>query len=240
MFALIFRIIEKSIAKRGLLPTLVYAARWPLIVYGERQSLLERNAIQSQFDEKYGTDTAGIIALSSFSVENPVWVHGVRYAPTSQQGFGRSLSMLKLDSERYNEFVFVDIGSGKGATLLYASDLGFRAAYGVELVEELHDIAARNISLYPPARDVGRSICASATDFKMPEPPLVVFANFPFSSKELMNDVVQNIATSGVGPKYLVADNFPYDPATLPGARLRLIGSARASTGNYNYAFEVL
>lgn len=237
---LIVRMIEKSIAKRGLLPTLVYAVRWPLVVYGERQSLLKRNTIQSQFDERHGTDTAGIIPLSSFSVQNPVWVHGVRYAPTSQEGFERSLSMLKFGRERYKEFAFVDVGSGKGATLLYASDLGFKAVYGVELVKELHDIAARNISLYPTARAVGRSICASATDFRMPEPPLVVFANYPFSSKELMEDVVRNISASGEGRKYLVADNFPYDPAALPSGRLRLIESLQTSTGNHNYAFEVL
>ncbi|WP_426424866.1 hypothetical protein [Bradyrhizobium genosp. A] len=240
MIVLMIRMIEKSIATRGLLPTLVYAVRWPLVVYGERQRLLERNALQAQFDERHGTDTAGVIPLSTFSIQDPVWVHGVRYAPTSQEGFDRSLSMLELDSERYKEFAFVDIGSGKGATLLYASTLGFRTVYGVELVKELHEIAAKNISLYPPARKIGQSICASATDFKMPEPPLIVFANYPFSSEDLMDKVVRNIATSGGGPKYFVADNFPYDPAKLPGAQLRLIGRLRAETGNSNYAFEVL
>jgi hypothetical protein len=240
MVALMIRMIEKSIARRGLLSTIAYAARWPLIVYGERQRLLERNALQAQFDEKYGTDTAGVISLSTFSVEDPVWVHGVRYAPTSQEGFYRSLSMLGLDGERYKEFALVDVGSGKGAALLYASAFGFRAVYGVELIRELHEIAVKNMSLYPPAREIGQSICASAVDFRMPKPPLIVFANYPFSSEDLMDKVVQNIAASGSGPKYLVADNFPYDPAKLPSARLRLIGHLQAETGNSNYAFEVM
>jgi hypothetical protein len=231
--------IAKSLAKRGVLHTVFYAAQWPLIIYRERQSLLERNAIQSQFDGLHGTDTAGIIPLSSFVIEDPAWAHGVRYAPTSPRGFDESLSLLGLNSKSYNEFAFVDVGSGKGATLLYASDLGFKAVYGIELVKELHDIAAKNLELYPPARDIGKSVCANAANFEMPAPPLLAFANYPISSKELMAAVVQNIANSGEGPKYLVADNFPYDPATLPGARLRLIKSVRASTGNNNYAFEV-
>jgi SAM-dependent methyltransferase len=232
--------IAKSLAKRGVLNTVLYATQWPLIIYRERQSLLERNAIQSQFDRLHGTDTAGIIPLSSFVIEDPAWPHGVRYAPTSPQGFEASLSLLGLNSKSYNDFTFVDVGSGKGATLLYASHLGFKAVYGIELVKELHDIAARNLSLYLPDGDRGKSICANAANFQMPAPPLLVFANYPFSSKELMAAVVQNIANSGKGPKYLVADNFPYDPATLPCARLRLIRGVRASTGNNNYAFEVL
>lgn len=240
MITLMIRMIKKSIAMRGPLSTIVYAARWPLVAYGERQRLLKRNELQSQFDEQYGTDTAGIIPLSTFSIQDPVWVHGVRYAPTSQEGFHRSLSMLQLDRQRYKEFVLVDVGSGKGATLLYAAALGFKAVYGVELVKELHEISIKNMSVFPAAREIGQSICASAADFRMPEPPLIVFANYPFSSKDLMDQVVRNIAASGSGPKYLVADNFPYDPAKLPSARLRLIGSSRAETGNSNYAFEVL
>lgn len=240
MIALMIRMIRKSVAKRGVATTLIYAARWPLVVYAERQRLLARNALQVQFDEKHGTDTAGVIPLSTFFVQDPVWVHGVRYAPTSQEGFYRSLSALKLDGEMYGEFALVDIGSGKGATLLYASALGFRAVYGVELVRELHEIAVKNMSLYPPARLIAQSVRASASDFRMPDPPLIVFANYPFSSEELMDRVIRNIAESGPGPKYLLADNFPYDPAKLPSAKLRLIGRLRAETGNSNYAFEVL
>jgi hypothetical protein len=240
MLRRLYRMVVKSLAMRGALNTILYATRWPAIVYGERRSLLERNAIQSQFDRLHGTDTAGIIPLSSFFIEDPVWTHGVRYAPTSPKGFEDSLSLLGIGSKTYSEFTFVDVGSGKGATLLYAADLGFKAVCGIELVKELHHIAATNLSLYAPARDIGKSICTNAASSRMPVPPLLVFANYPISSKKLMDEVIQNIASSGDGPKYLVADNFPYDLATLPSGRLRLINSVRAKTGYYNYAFEVL
>jgi hypothetical protein len=239
MFRL-YRMIVKSLAVRGLMNTVLYAAKWPIIIHKERRSLRDRNAIQTQFDEKYGTDTAGIIPLSSFVIEDSMWTHGVRYAPTSPKGFKDSLSLLGLGCDSYKEFTFVDVGSGKGATLLYASDLGFKAVCGIELVKELHEIAAKNISLYPAARDIGTSVCTNAVSFQMPSPPLVVFANYPISSKELMDEVVRNIANSGNGPRYLVADNFPYSPAILPSSRLRLINSVEAKTGNRNYAFEVI
>ncbi len=223
---------------RGVLPTLVYAARWPLVVYDERRSLAERNAIQSKFDAQYGTDTGGVIPLSCFSIDNPNWVHGVRYAPTSPQQFRESLAMLNLDSNRHGEFTFVDVGSGKGATMLYAADLGFQAVIGIELVEELHKIAQKNISLYPAAKKIGQSVCTDALTYKMPSAPLVVFFNYPFSSQELMDGVIRNISESGAGEKYLLALNYPYDPATLPSGKLRLINSVK--THRHNYAFEVL
>ncbi len=65
-----------------------------------------------------------------------------------------------------------------------------------------------------------------------------MFFNYPFSSQELMDGVIRNISESGAGEKYLLALNYPYDPATLPSGKLRLINSVK--THRHNYAFEVL
>ncbi len=237
-----FRMLKKSLAMRGLTDTVLYAIRWPLVVYSEQRSLLARNAIQSKFDARYGTDTGGVIPLSRFTIDNPNWVHGVRYAPTSPESFETALALLNLRRDQLKDFTFVDIGAGKGATLLYAADLGFKAVIGVELVDALHKIALDNLSRYPPARGVGFSVCQDALQFAMPEPPLVVFLNYPFSSKELMDGVIVNISACGNGPKYLIALNFPYDLATLPSGKLRLLNSVNSSVRkeNSNYGFEVL
>ena len=234
-----YRMIQKSLAMRGVVKTISYAATWPLVVYKERRSLVERNAIQSDFDGRHGTDTGGFIPLSSFTIDNPNWVHGVRYAPTSPQGFGASLSLLDLSADRYPDFTFVDVGSGKGATLLYAGDLGFKAVVGIEFVEQLHQIALKNLGVYPSTRKIGRSVCADASLFEMPAPPLVVFLNYPFSSQDLMQAVIRNVSRCGRGPKYLIALNFPYDPAMLPDCKLRMI-KKRMGADRGNYAFEVL
>lgn len=237
-----FRMIRKSLAMRGVTGTILYAMRWPVVLFAEQRNLRSRNTIQSQFDARYGTDTGGVIPLSRFTIDNPNWVHGVRYAPTSPETFENSLALLNLNRDTLKDFTFVDIGAGKGATLLYAADLGFKAVVGVELVEELHKLAVQNISKYPSARNVGESVCTDAMRFEMPAPPLVVFFNYPFSSQELMDGVIGNISTCGTGPKFLIALNFPYDPATLPGAKLRLVNSVSSSVrkDNRNYGFEVL
>jgi hypothetical protein len=234
--------IKKSLAMRGVQDTVFYALGWPLLVYSQRRSLLARNAIQSKFDATYGTDTGGVIPLSQFKIDNPNWVHGVRYAPTSPETFENSLALLNLDRQQLKDFTFVDIGAGKGATLLYAADLGFKAVVGVELVEQLHQVALQNLSRYPSARNIGSSVCIDALRFEMPTPPLVVFFNYPFSSKELMDGVVRNISACGDGRKFVIALNFPYDPATLPSGKLRLVSSVPSTVEkeNHNYGFEVL
>jgi SAM-dependent methyltransferase len=233
------RMFQKSLATRGPIDTVLHAIRWPLIILRERASVQERDAIQSRFDEQHGTDTAGFIPLSAFSIDSPAWVHGVRYAPTSLERFNESLAAIGLTPEMVKDFSFVDVGSGKGATLLYAADLGFKAIFGVELVEELHRVASRNLELQG-VTDRAQSVCADATTFKMPPPPLVVFANYPFSSQEMMAKVVQNISDAGQGPKYLIADQFPYDVSALPGAPLRLINHRKDKNNRSNYLLQVL
>ena len=233
-----YRKIIKSIGMRGVKNTCVYAMQWPVIVLKERRSLRERNKIQFEFDRRYGTDTAGIIPLSAFAIDNPEWVHGVRYAPTSPQVFRDAIALLNLSAEEARKFSFVDVGSGKGAVLLYAADLQFKAIYGIELVHQLHVIASKNIELYPAARANTQSLCVDATTFRMPAPPLVVFLNYPFSSKELMERVIANISRSGPGPKFIVATNFPYDPSAGSQSKLRLI--KRVETHRANYAFEMI
>jgi hypothetical protein len=45
-------------------------------------------------------------------------------------------------------FTFIDIGSGKGRTLLMASDFPFRRIIGVEILPDLHRIAEENVRKY--------------------------------------------------------------------------------------------
>ena len=233
-----YRQLVKSVAMRGAWGTALHLMKFPFITLNERRQLADRVKVQSAFDEAHGLDTSGIIRLSSFQIDNPHWVHGVRYAPTSPQGFHAALALLGDIIGDYSKFTFVDVGSGKGPVLLYAADLNFKAVIGIEFVKELHDIAVANISRYPSARGRATSICADATTFEMPEAPVVVYFNYPFSSKDLMRSAIDNIAKSKSAPKYIVAVNYPYDPATVTQSSLRLISSV--TNHRTNYAFEVL
>src|ERR1051326_9070709 len=67
------------------------------------------------------------------------------YQPTEPALFHEMLDSLKVD---FSDFTFIDIGSGKGRTLLMASDYPFRKILGVELLPELHRVAQENIVKY--------------------------------------------------------------------------------------------
>jgi tRNA G46 methylase TrmB len=67
------------------------------------------------------------------------------YQPTEPALFREMMARLPIEFDR---FTFVDIGSGKGRTLLMASEYPFWKIVGVELIAELHDAAEENIRDY--------------------------------------------------------------------------------------------
>src|SRR5882672_6400507 len=84
------------------------------------------------------------------------------YQPTDATLFREMLDNLKID---FREFTFIDLGSGKGRTLLMASDCPFRRILGVELLPPLHTIAQNNIVDYKKDSQLCfelQSICADA------------------------------------------------------------------------------
>src|SRR5580704_1717125 len=57
----------------------------------------------------------------------------------------RTVEQARVD---LSEFTFLDLGSGKGRTLLMASDYPFRRIIGVELLPSLDEIARENLRQY--------------------------------------------------------------------------------------------
>lgn len=97
------------------------------------------------------------------------------YQPTDPTLFHELLSKLEID---FREFVFVDIGSGKGRVLMMAADYPFRRVIGVELLPALHGIAQENIRNYKSASQqcfAIEALCGAAREFRFPPEPLVVY-----------------------------------------------------------------
>jgi len=98
----------------------------------------------------------------------------------------------------FRDFVFLDLGSGKGRTLLMASDYPFRRITGVELLPALHKIAQENLARYKnPAQKCFAldSICADANDFPFPDDPLVIYMFNPLPESG-MRRVCSNLERS--------------------------------------------
>ena len=110
------------------------------------------------------------------------------YQPIEPEIFREIFGQLEIEYER---FTFVDIGSGKGRALLLAAEYPFRRIVGVELLPDLHEIAAGNV-----AHD-GRIelIRGDAAEFAFPLEPLVVYFFNPLPEMGL-REVVKNLGGS--------------------------------------------
>lgn len=106
------------------------------------------------------------------------------YQPTDPPAFHEMLGTLEqatgLD---FADLTFIDLGSGKGRTLLMASDYPFRRIVGVELLPALHSLAEQNLAQYKSDSQkcfALESICANAAEFNFPAGPLLVYLFNPF------------------------------------------------------------
>lgn len=120
---------------------------------------------------------------------------GSLYQPTDPQVFHEMLSALPIN---YGQFTFVDIGSGKGRTLLMASDYPFARVLGIELFPELHEIAQENIRNYKSENQRAFTIesqCIDARQFTFPPTPLVLYFFNPLPRSGL-TAVIANLERS--------------------------------------------
>lgn len=106
------------------------------------------------------------------------------YQPTDPPLFHDMIEDLKQHTNRdLAEFIFLDLGSGKGRTLLMASDCPFQRIVGVELLPSLHQIARENLQRFQSKSQkcfVVESVCGDATNFPLPQNPLVIYLFNPF------------------------------------------------------------
>lgn len=118
------------------------------------------------------------------------------YQPTDSAFFHEMIEALRAQPGfDFGDFLFIDLGSGKGRTLLMASDYPFRRIVGVELLPALNEIALDNLSRYKNASQkcfALESICADATEFPLPAEPTVLFLFNPFPESGLKR-VIANL-----------------------------------------------
>jgi len=120
---------------------------------------------------------------------------GHRYQPSEPAVFHESIRSLAIN---YSQFQFIDLGSGKGRTLLMASEYPFQRIVGVEAVPALHHVAVENIRKYRCATQKCydlQSLCGDARDFQFPPAPLVVFLFNPLPEAGL-RVAMTNLRTS--------------------------------------------
>ena len=160
---------------KRLVPEPLITATRPLRLYFDPQH---------RFDRKFGVETTGFIEPEDLGATEARPDETGGYEATPRAAFLRIIRSLRLEYERYT---FVDMGSGKGAVLLYAAEFPFKRIVGVEFSPELHRIAELNLKSYrgrAVCRSI-RSICMNAAVFPIPCEPSVLFFFNPFKGRTL-------------------------------------------------------
>ena len=127
------------------------------------------------------------------------------YQPTEAALFHEMIEAVRAHVRHdLEDFTFIDLGSGKGRTLLMASDYPFRRVVGVELLPALHQAALENLSKYKSESQkcfVLESICADATDFAFPEEPTLLYLFNPFPEAKLKHALANLERSLGAYPR---------------------------------------
>jgi SAM-dependent methyltransferase len=150
----------------------------------------------ADFDWDHRVDTTS----GSVTWRNRLWgIFHSPYQPTEAALFHEMLSSLREQTGcEFSDFIFLDLGSGKGRALLMASDYPFQRIVGVELLPELHLIAEQNLLKYNHENQkcfALQSICADAAEFDFPSDPIVLYLFNPLPEAGLRR-VIANLEQS--------------------------------------------
>jgi hypothetical protein len=173
--------IRKSLAQKGIAVTALRSVLLPfhmLKEYKAARELVHDDAV-CEFDLANGVETEGDLDgwtyLSDLDISSPNWISGNNYLAIEPERFSLILSTLPI---AFEEFVFIDFGSGKGRALLMASEMPFKRIVGVEFSKKLHSTAEQNFARYQsPTQKCKRlaSVCMDFIDFELPAEPAVLF-----------------------------------------------------------------
>ena len=173
--------LKRSFKRRGIWGTMLFAVKNPLYYYEKYR--------ENKFDRVFGTDTSRIVPVDQFTVSTPNLVYALHYEAITQRFFYR---MIKAVPVKYNDFVFIDLGSGKGRALMLASAYPFKKIIGVEFSPELHTIAKSNVKSIIEKKQIPDNFelhCMDAESFDFPKENIVLFLYNPFHGKVMLSIV---------------------------------------------------
>ena len=144
-------------------------------------------------DRRLGIDASGLHRPDELRLRGGNARHAVEYFGTPALVFRRAIS--GIDPRR---FTFVDFGAGKGRVLLLAAARPFLRVEGIELADELHREAVRNVAR---ARERGLMRAPiithhqDAAAYELPPEPLVLYLFNPFGAP-VLDRVLDNVERS--------------------------------------------
>jgi len=178
---------------RGIWGTAVYCAQSLRELRRLANFLLDETA----YDRKMGLETSRLVNVADLGID-PARMGGIArnasgfaYVPSPASVPATILKDLGL---RYNEYSFIDLGSGMGRVVFAAAQFPFRKVVGVEFSEELHQIAERNLAKISPTLKAAavELNCQDAQEHTFPPGNCVVYLFNPFR-ETVMQTVLKNL-----------------------------------------------
>ena len=106
--------------------------------------------------------------------------------------------------EDLSTLTFIDVGCGKGKTLLLASNLGFKRLVGVEFAPELVKTARENLRIKNIRN--GSILYVDAAEYEFPDCDCIVYL-FNSFAREVMAKVIANLAKLKDRKLYVILAN---------------------------------
>jgi len=147
----------------------------------------------ARFDLIHGTETFARldVAVSDDLLDETRW----GYAAINHDFFREIIRSIPVELSKYT---FVDIGSGKGAAVLMASEFPFQRLVGVELSADLVEISKNNVLKFNASTGKTLSPDWIQGDFfkwVIPKHPKLFFFNNPFPS-DLTLDAIRRLESA--------------------------------------------
>ena len=159
------------------------------------------------FDLQHNVDTSGLLyadklltghahdaASEGYYATAPSLFHGA--VSRWQATLGESLSPLVPPS--LPDYIFLDLGCGKGRVLMMASDYPFQKITGIELSPKLAKVARRNLAKWMSAPHACRNVTLQIGDvmqLRLPDTPVVLFLFNSFGA-EVMSKLLEALAAA--------------------------------------------
>jgi SAM-dependent methyltransferase len=178
MYDKYYRKIRRSLSGRGILNTILFLPR--------------RYFLRFQF-RKF--DLWGIIEPHEMDGSEEVKKHSTKYEASNHVFFKKLFENIDW---QFQNSTFVDFGCGKGASLVYASKLGFKKIIGIEFSAQLAKIALVNMQKLSDQKlgKVNFEIAnIDAAQYEIPSDADCFYFFNPFDSF-ILDKVLQNIIKS--------------------------------------------
>ncbi len=166
---MIFKIVN-SIRTRGVRATVNLVKERIISKYEFHQNL--------RFDAENGVETSKHEMIYAGEVKTENWAYSYNYEPVATKLFHESMSKIDTD---LGQFIFLDLGSGKGKALMLAAEYPFRKIIGVEFSSQLHNIAKENITKFKIKNSNNfQLIHEDASIYRFPQENIILFLYNPF------------------------------------------------------------